>query len=45
MVRSWRLTERDILNVTSSESDILVNVIFGWRRSVGGSPLRPKTFD
>lgn len=45
VVRSRRLTERDILNVTSSERDILVNVIFGRRRSVGGAPLRPKTFD
>ena len=45
MMRSRWLTQCDILNITSTESDILINIIFGWCWPVSGPPLRSKTYD
>lgn len=44
-MRPGRLRERHILDVAASERDVLIDVIFGRRRSVCGSPLRSKTFN
>ena len=45
VVRSWSFTQCDVLNITSPESDVLIDVVFGWRWSIGGSSLRSKTLD
>lgn len=45
MVRPWVFTECDVLNITATESDVVVHIISGWCWSVSGSSLRSKTLD